>query len=198
MDKLIAFETGRDDEIVNKLNVIIKTEARHRGMIISNAETVNFFLALLISAAKSKDKDDLEERFNKYFPQSLGEKIGIFRDMKPIFESKLSDSVLSPFIFDEIMAQLDEVCDERNRMAHATSNRFQEIIDKDISILHTTSFYLYQKDKNKLIEKMKMTDEDCKRILNIVNRLQYKILLIKTHGYPKSNTSEIDRMLVVE
>jgi len=54
-----------DDDTNRKLNIMMKTEARHRGMILSYVESTTFILALFSSSTKSIDKDDLKDKFNK-------------------------------------------------------------------------------------------------------------------------------------
>jgi len=187
-------EVGRDPDKVDKLNAIIGTEAKHRGHTISNAELINFFLARFIAAAKSKTNEEFLKRFNTYYPQGLGDNIGKYCDMKHQIEGKLS-VLLEGYKFDEILNDLEEIREARNKMAHASSNRFQETMDKDISILQTTSFYLYQKDNNNPVEKIQMTDDDLWRIIDIVQRLQVKILTITKHVNPKVDTFSLGSIL---
>jgi hypothetical protein len=198
MDKQLDLEIGRDDEIQNTLDLVMKTEARHRGMVISHAETVNFFLSIFLSSIKSENKDELEKLFiNDYGPAGLGSNIGVFRGLRSRIEKELS-KLLEGYKFDEILEQLDEVCEERNKMAHATSNRFQEIMEKDISILHTTSFYIYQNNKTQAVEKMSRTDEDCKKTLGTISLLLVKLITIQKHVNPTADTSGIYQQLGVD
>jgi len=134
-------------------------------------------------------------KYNKYYPQGLGGNVSMFRDLKPKIEGKLSKIVESGYTFDEIMKQLDDVCEERNKMAHATSNRFQHIMDKDISILQTTSYYIFSsKEINEPVEIFEKTDKDCEAMLGQISQLLEKLSQLQAYINPNLLSAESKRL----
>ncbi len=158
-------EIHQDEEGKRILDVIMKTDAAYRGMIICYSEMVNIFFAALLAVSVSKIDNDVKDNFYKYAWNSIGTNIKIYNDDEHVdLRNNIGTIPLSEV--GNFEQDIDDMRKERNKMGHCIPNSTDNIIKKDIALLESESYSIYFNKGTKQREFFSLKNDDVKERLS--------------------------------
>ncbi len=165
-------------DIETKLDQIMATDGRHRGIIIAHGETVNLFLSMLLAASESENGEEISTAFyEKYACSTLGGNIRALKDNRVELLERVNRDM--PAIVGDLMGDLAKIKDNRNRMGHSIPETTERILMKDLDELKRYSHYFYFNPSTKQREFLRLNNDNVKGSLDIISRMITKLQAIR-------------------